>query len=60
MPGPDVHVDGVEDSEEGKAPADAVNYDLLAAIEELVDDGAEKEEVNERPGEAWSGGGEET
>ena len=41
--GPDVHVDGVEDSEEGKAPADAVNYDLLAAIEELVDNGAEKE-----------------
>ena len=47
--GPEVDVDGVEDAEEGKAPADAVNDDLLAALEERVDDGAEEQEVEEGP-----------
>ncbi len=56
VPGPHVHVDGVEDGEEGKTPADAVDDDLLAAVEELVDDGSEEQEVNEGPVEAWSGG----
>ena len=47
--GPEVDVDGVEDAEEGKAPADAVNDGLLAALEERVDDGAEEQEVDEGP-----------
>ena len=47
--GPEVDVDGVEDAEEGKPPADAVNDDLLAALKELVDDGAEEQEVDEGP-----------
>ena len=50
--GPEVDVDGVENAEEGKAPADAVNDDLLAALEERVDDGAEEQEV--RDSRAWS------
>ena len=47
--GPEVDVDGVEDAEESKPPADAVNDDLLAALKELVDDGAEEQEVDEGP-----------
>ena len=54
--GPEVDVDGVEEREEREAPGDTVNDDSLAVVEELVDDGSEKQEVNERPGEAWSGG----
>lgn len=49
VPGPEVDVDGVQDGEEGEAPGDAVDDDLLSAIEELVDDGSEEEEVNKRP-----------
>ena len=49
VPGPEVDVDGVQDGEEGKTPGDAVDDDLLSAIEELVDDGSEEQEVNERP-----------
>ncbi len=56
VPGPHVHVDGIEDGEEGKAPADAVDDDLLAAVKELVDDCSEEQEVNEGPVETWSGG----
>ena len=46
---PQVHVDRVEDGEEGEAPRDAVDDDALAGGEELVDDGAEEEEVDEGP-----------
>lgn len=38
--GPEVDVDGVEDAEEREAPGNAVDDGLLAAGEELVDDGA--------------------
>ena len=44
---PDVHVDGVEDSQERETPRDAVNDDPLPAREELVDDGAEKQKMNQ-------------
>lgn len=46
---PDADVDGVEDDEEWETPVDTVDDDLLARLEELVDDGSEKEEVNDRP-----------
>lgn len=49
MPRPHIDVDGVQDGEEGKAPGDAVNDDLLAAVEELVNHGSEKEKVDEGP-----------
>ena len=49
MPGPDIDIDRVEDSEEGEPPANAINDDFLAAFKELVDDGAEEKEVDERP-----------
>lgn len=40
--GPDVHIDGVEDSQKREAPRDAVNDDTLAGREELVNNGAKK------------------
>lgn len=46
---PDADVDGVEDDEKGETPVDTVDDDLLSGFEELVDDGSEKEEVNDRP-----------
>ena len=49
VPGPNVDVDGVEDGEEREPPADAVDDDLLSALKELVDDGAEEKEVDEGP-----------
>ena len=49
VPGPDVDVDHVQDGEEREPPANAVNDDLLATFEELVDDCSEKEKVDERP-----------
>lgn len=49
MPRPHVDVDGVQDGEEGEAPGDAVNDDLLAAVEELVNHGSEEEQVDEGP-----------
>ena len=42
-------VDGVEDRKEREAPRDAVDDGRLALREELVDDGAEQEEVDEGP-----------
>ena len=47
---PEVHVDDIEDTEESKAPGDAIDDGTLAAGEELVDDRAEEQEVDERPG----------
>jgi hypothetical protein len=38
---PQVDIDGVEDDEEGEAPANAVNDDLFTARRELVDHGPE-------------------
>lgn len=47
--GPQVRVNDIEDTEQSKAPRDAVNDGALAAGEELVDDRAEEQEVDERP-----------
>ena len=49
MPDPKVHIGRVEDGEKGEPPANSVNDDLLAASEELIDDGAKKENVDQRP-----------
>jgi len=46
---PDVDIDSVDDSEEGEAPADAVDDDTVSSREELVDDESEEEEVYQRP-----------
>lgn len=46
---PDVDVDGVEDDEEREAPVDAVDDNLLARFEELVDNGAEEKEMDNGP-----------
>lgn len=54
LPAPDVNVDGVEDAKEREAPGDGVNDHALSGREELVDDCAEKEQMNERPVETQS------
>ena len=47
---PEGDEDRIEDSKEGKPPGDVVDYDgLRSGRGELVDDGAEKEEVDDRP-----------
>ena len=57
--GPDGNEDCVEDGEEREPPGDSVNHDgLCMGGSELVDDGAKKEEVDDRPSEegpiGWS------
>jgi len=57
--GPEENEDRVEDGEERESPGDSVNYDgLCVGGSELVDDGAKKEEVDDRPSEegpvGWS------
>ena len=42
VPGPEVDVDGVQDRKQGEPPTNAIDDDLLATLEELVDDGSEK------------------
>ena len=44
-----MHVDRIEDGEEGEAPGDAVDDDALAGGEELVDDRAQEQEMDQRP-----------
>jgi len=46
---PDVDVAGVEEDEQGEAPVDGIDDDLLAAVEELVDHGSEEEQVDQGP-----------
>ena len=47
--GPQVHVDGVKDREEREAPGDALDDAAVTILGELVDDGAEEEQVDQRP-----------
>ena len=42
---PKVDVDGIEHSEQGKAPGNSVDDDAFSVGEELVDDGAQEEQV---------------
>jgi hypothetical protein len=55
---PEVDVDGIQDSEQRESPRDTVDDDALAMGEELIDDGAEEENVNDGPGQEgpWSRG----
>jgi hypothetical protein len=47
--GPEIDVDGIEDAKKREPPGNAIDDGLLAVWEELVDDGAEEEGVDERP-----------
>lgn len=47
--GPQAHVDDIEHSEQGETPRDAVNDGAVAGFGELVDDGAEEEDVYDGP-----------
>ena len=50
--GPDTDQDGIQDGQEREPPGDPVNHDgLCVGGRELVDDGAEEEEVDDGPGE---------
>ena len=46
---PEVDVNQVENTKQGEAPCNTIDNDPLPSCGELVDDGAEKEEVNEGP-----------
>ena len=48
---PDADVDGIEHRKKGEAPPDAVDDEFLAGVGKLVENEAEKEEVDERPDE---------
>ena len=43
---PDVDVEGVEEDEERETPVDSIDDNLLAVIEELVDNRAEEKKVD--------------
>jgi len=49
MGGKEVNVEGVEDDEKGKAPGNTINDDSFSLREELIDDRAKEEQVNQRP-----------
>jgi hypothetical protein len=49
MGSPNIDIDSVEDGEEGEAPRNAVNNNLLSLREELVDNRSQQEDVNQRP-----------
>jgi len=46
---PQVHIDSIENTEEREAPRDPINNDTLSSRKELVDDGTEEKQMNERP-----------
>jgi hypothetical protein len=46
---PQVDVDGIQDSEERETPRYAIDDDGFSAGEELVNDSAKEEKVDERP-----------
>jgi len=51
MASPQVYVNSIEDTEQGETPGNVVNDDSLSKREELEDDGAQEQEVNEGPKE---------
>lgn len=58
--GPNGNENSVEDSEEGEPPGNPVDYDdLRVGGGELVNDGAQEEEVNDGPSEEGPNGGGE-
>jgi hypothetical protein len=49
VPGPEVDVDGVEDTQDDETPTDRVDKDLLSPRGELEKHGTEEEQVDEGP-----------
>jgi hypothetical protein len=49
MASPQVYVNSIEDTEQGETPGNVVNDDSLSKREELEDDGAQEQEVDEGP-----------
>lgn len=47
---PEGNVDGIQGSEQGETPGDALNDRAVAIFGELVDDGSEEKQVDDRPG----------
>jgi hypothetical protein len=47
---PQVDVDGIQDGQERETPRHAIDNDGLTAGEELVNDCAQKEKMDKRPG----------
>lgn len=47
---PEVYVNGVENTEKRQAPRNTVDDDLLSGGGELVDDGSEQQQMDQRPG----------
>jgi len=39
---PDIHIDGIKHSEDGEAPSDTIDDNVLSCIKELVDDISEE------------------
>jgi hypothetical protein len=52
---PEVYVDGVEDTKEGEPPGNTIYNDTLANGEELVDDCAKKQDMDDSPDEEGPG-----
>lgn len=49
MRNPKVNVDCIQNTEERESPRDTLDDDVVSSLLELVDDGTEEEEVNDRP-----------
>ena len=52
--GPEVDIDGIEDAEEREPPGNAIDDYFFACREELVDDCAQEEDMDEGPVEGVS------
>lgn len=44
---PNSHIGGIENSQKCETPVDSIDDDLLSFRGKLIDDGAQKEEVNQ-------------
>ena len=47
---PEGNIDGIQGSEQGETPGDALNDRAVPIFGELVDDGSEEKQVDDRPG----------
>ena len=46
---PNMHIDGVQNTQQRETPGNAINDDLFTGGEELIDDSAQEQEMNQRP-----------
>jgi hypothetical protein len=53
MASPKIDVDGIENSQKGETPRNAIDNDMFSLGEKLVDDGPKQENMNQRP-KAWN------